>query len=124
MPEEEFCRETDLRDRSMWPVLVVTGFFVDADALVGNVTSAAFDAVVDAIVAGGAECFVVIRGNAQGGAQLLVEFAQSGEIGDAYGELFALVSDQKLLVAGVPEMSELPLQHDAGDDGHLVGTLG
>ena len=53
--------------------LVVFGCFVHADGFVGHIAFAAFYAVVDAKMAGGAESLVVIGGHAEGGAQLFVE---------------------------------------------------
>jgi len=99
------------------------GFFEGADGFVGDRAGAALHAVVYAVIADGAEGFIVMDVDAQGGAQLFIEAAQIGELVDADGEFLALVIQEKFLVAGVPEVGELPIEHDGGRDGHLVIAL-
>ena len=95
-----------------------------ADGFVGVVADAAFDAVVDAVVASRAEGLVVIGGDAKSSAQLFVEAAEIAELVDADGDFQAFVGEQEFLVAGVPEVSELAIQHDRGNDGHVEAVLG
>jgi len=99
-------------------LVVVLG--LRADGFVGHVADAAFDAVVNAVVAGRAESFVVIGRYAKRRAQLFVEASQIAELPHAHGKFVAVVSQQKFLVARVPQMRELALHHDRGNDGHLV----
>ena len=97
---------------------------VRADGFVRDVAGAAFDAIVDADLADGAEGFVVKSWNAESGAQLFVESAQAFEMRGEGGEFYAVVGEEKFLVAGVPQAGELPFQHDGGENGHLKGAIG
>ena len=97
---------------------------VGADGFVWDVASAAFDAVVDADLADGAEGFVVESWNAESGAQLFIESAQTFEMRGESGQFYAVVGEEKLLVTGVPQASELTFQHDGGEDGHLKAAIG
>ena len=40
------------------------------------------------------------------------------------GELQPFVGEEKLLIAGVPQACELAVQHDGGNDGHLIEAVG
>jgi len=97
---------------------------VRADGFVWHIASAAFDAVVDADLADGAQRLVVKRGNAESSAQLFVESAQAFEMGGEGGKLYAVVGEQKFLVAGIPEAGELAFYHYGGEDGHLKAAVG
>lgn len=99
------------------------GGFVGADGFVGDVADAAFDAIVDAVMARGAEGFVIIRGYAERGAQLFIKTPQITELGDANGNFGAVVRKKKFLVAGIPQVRELALGHDRRDHGHLKAAL-
>lgn len=92
---------------------------MDADGFVGDVAATAFDAIVNADLADGAESFVVERGYAQGGPQLFVKLAQVFQVRCQSGDFCSLIGQQKLLVAGVPQARELTLEHDGGQDGEL-----
>ena len=99
------------------------GRFVRTDGFVGYVANAAFDAIVDAVMARGAEGFVVIGRDAERGAQLFVEAAEIAELRDANWNLGAVMRKEKLLVTGIPQVRELALRHDRRDHGHLEATL-
>ena len=94
-----------------------------SDGFVGNVADAAFDAIINAVMACRAEGFVVIRGHAERSAQLLVEAAQVTELCDADRNLGAVMREEKLLIASIPQVGELALRHDRGNHGHLEATL-
>ena len=92
---------------------------MNADGFVGDVAATAFDTIVNADLADGAESFVVERGYAEGGPQLFVELAQVGKVSRQSGEFYSFIGQEKFLVAGVPQARELPLEHDGGKDGEL-----
>lgn len=98
-------------------------WFVRANRFVRHVADAAFDAVVDADLAHGAECFVVKSGDTQRGSQFFVKLSQIFEMSRKRGQLHAIVGQEKFLVAGVPKTGEPPLQHDRGHDRHLVEVV-
>jgi hypothetical protein len=122
-------RRRPLQNRFPVAAVVAVGYLVAAAGTVGaygfvwNVAVAALDAVVYAEQAHGAKSFVVERGNAEGGAQLFVEFAQTFEVRGQRWKLDAFVGEQKFLIAGIPEAGELTLAHDGGKDGHLIGAI-
>jgi len=92
---------------------------VDADGLVGDVAATAFDAIVDADLADGAESFVVERWYAEGGPQFFVKLAQIFQVSCQSGDFCSIIGQQKFLVAGVPQARELTLEHDGGQDCEL-----
>ena len=104
--------------------LVAVGWGVGADGGVGDVAFAAFDAVVDADLADGAEGFVVEGGDAEGGAEFFVELPEIVKVRGEGGEFLAVVGEQEFLVAGVPELGELAVEHDGGQYGHLKAGVG
>jgi len=89
------------------------------DSGVRDVAFAAFDAVVDTDLADRAKGFVIEGGNAKGGAQFLVELAQILQVRRQRRQLLAIIGEQELLIAGVPELGELALVHDGGQYGHV-----
>jgi hypothetical protein len=93
---------------------------MSADGFVGNVASAAFDAIVDGDLADGAERFVVKGRNTKSGAQFFIELAEILQVRGQSGQLDAIVGEQEFLVAGVPQACELSLDHDRGQDGELI----
>jgi hypothetical protein len=95
-----------------------------ANRFVWHVADAAFDAVVDADLADGAEGFVIESGDTQRGSQFFVELAQIFEVRGQGRKLQAFVGQKKLLVAGVPEAGEAAFEHDRGRDGHLIEIVG
>lgn len=94
-----------------------------ADGFVGDVADAAFDAVVDANLAYGAESFVVESGNAERGKQFFVELPQIFEVRGQGRKLQAIIGEQEFLVACIPKASEAALKHDRRDDSHLVQVV-
>src|SRR5580658_2623787 len=103
---------------------LLLGFFVRAHGFVWIVSRAAFDAIVDGVLASGSERLVVIGGNAEGRAQLFVEYPQIGKLLHSNGEFRAVVREQKLLITRIPEMRELSLRHDRRNNGHLIPAIG
>lgn len=97
---------------------------VCTDRLVGDITGAAFYAVVDRNLADRADGFVVESRNAECGAELFVELAQILQVRCERGELDAFVSQQEFLVAGVPEARELALDHNRWQDRELITGIG
>src|SRR5260370_18556818 len=93
-----------------------------AHALVRHVAGTPFYAVVGGNHAGRAKSFVVLRRNVDGRAQLFIEAAKVGELLRLRREFAAVVGEQKLLIAGVPEARELPGEEDRRRNGHLVGA--
>ena len=89
-------------------------------AFVRHIAATPFHPVIDAVMAGRAERFVVVGGYAQRGSQLFVKAPQIGELRDANREFPALIRKQKFLIAGIPQPRELPGDHDAWNDRHLV----
>ena len=96
---------------------------VRADGLVGDVAGAAFDAIIDGEMADRTERFVVKGGNAESGAELLVESAQVLEMRGEGGNLQTVVGKKEFLITGIPEARELALEHDGGRDGHLIKAV-
>ncbi len=95
-----------------------------ADGFVRHRAFAALDAVVHADLADGSERLVVKGRNAQRRAQFFVELPQVLQMRRERRQFQPFVSEQKLLVAGVPQPGELALQHDGGTNGHLVEVVG
>ena len=93
---------------------------VCTNGLVGDVTGAAFDAIVNGNLTDRADGFVVESRNAQCGAQFFVELAQILQVRSEGGELDTFVSQQEFLVTGVPQSCELALDHDRGQDRELI----
>ena len=96
---------------------------VCANGFVGIIADAASQPIVDGIMRNGAEGLIVISGHIECVAQLFVEFAKVSEFADERGKLLALASDEKFLVAGVPELRELAIFHDGGKFGHLIAAI-
>src|SRR5258708_2401801 len=94
------------------------------DGFVRQITGAAFDAVVNRNRAERAERFVVKSGNAQSGAQLFVEFAQTLQMRGERRKFQAVVGEQEFLIPGVPQSGKLALDHDRRDNGHLKFGVG
>ena len=92
---------------------------MSADGFVGNIAGAALDAVIHRDLADRAESFVIKSGHAESGAKFLVELAQILQVNCEGGKLYAVIGDQKFLVAGVPKTRELALDHDCREDGEL-----
>src|SRR5258708_30342460 len=93
-----------------------------AHALVRHIAGTPLYAVVGGNYTGRAECLVVIRWHTDSREQLFIEAAKVGELLRLRRELAAVVGEQKLLIAGVPEARELPGEEDRRRNGHLVGA--
>ena len=104
--------------------LVAAGGGVGADSIIGDVAFAAFDTVVDADLADGAEGFVVESRDAESSEEIFVELAQIGEVQREGWDFNAFVGEKEFLVAGIPKTSELAFEHDGRDDGHLKAPIG
>src|SRR5690349_7573833 len=92
--------------------LVVGAGAMRADSLVGHIAFAALHAVINRKLAYRTERFVVEGGHAERSPQLLVELAQVFKMASQRRQLNALVSQQELLIAGIPKAGELPLHHN------------
>src|SRR5438067_5372576 len=87
-----------------------------ANRFVRHVALAAAYAIVNAHLAHRTERFVVKSRHAQRRAQLFVELAQVLQVRGQRGNLQPFVGQQKLLIARVPQLRELALQHNPGRD--------
>src|SRR5467141_2520474 len=105
-------------------MLVAANDLACADGFVRHVALAALNAVVDADLADGTERFVVKGWNTQRRAQFFVELPQVLEMRRERRQFLSVVGEQKLLVAGVPQPREPALQHDGGNNGHLIEVVG
>src|SRR5580692_1367662 len=102
---------------------MIGAWFVRSNRLVWHIADAAFNAVVDADLAHGAERFVVESGDTQRGSQFLVELSQIFEVCRQRGQFHAIVGQQKLLVACVPKAGEPAFEHNGRGDRHLIEVV-
>ena len=104
-------------------MLVAAAWFVRADRFVRHGALAPFHAVVHAELADRAERLVIERRHTQRRAQLFIESAQVMQVHGQRGNLQSFVGQEKFLIPGVPQPGELPLQHDRGQNRHLVAAI-
>src|ERR1700688_1522899 len=114
------------RNKKVWQEtarLVPAAWLVRANRFVWNIADTAFDAIVDADLAHGAERFVVESGDTQRGSQFLVELPQILEMRRERGQLQAVIGQQKFLVTRVPKAGEPALQHDRRRNRQLIEAV-
>jgi len=94
-----------------------------ANGFVWHIADTPFDAIVDADLADGPERFVIKSWDAQGGPHFFVEPSQIFKMRRQCRQLQAVIGQQELLVACVPQAGEAALQHDRGHDRRLVEVV-
>ena len=104
--------------------LVPAGRRVCTNSVVRIGALAALDPIVHADLADGAQSFVIKSRYSERCQQILIEFAKIRKVLRQRRELDPFIGEQKFLIAGIPEARELPLQHNSGDDGHLILAIG
>src|SRR5258708_2893950 len=95
-----------------------------AYCFVRNVASAAFDAVVHGNLADRPESFVIKSRHVKGGAQLFIKLAKILQVQSQSGQFYSIISEQKFLVARIPQARELSLNHNGWQNGELEFSIG
>src|SRR5882724_2086295 len=104
--------------------LVPAALAMRANRIIRHCTLAAFNPVVNRDLADRSQRLVVKRRHSQRRTQLFVELAQILQVLRQRRQFQPLIGQQKLLITRIPKPRELPLQHNSGQNRHLILPIG